>query len=93
VTAEPQAAVEPEPAKPVSVPQALAAAPAPAAAGVEAALDAAGLIWVNTDADKLRAAQEAAAQVVPQARAPRERKALPPVDSTPMQQVETGSRH
>jgi ribonuclease E len=49
----------------------------------------AGLVWVNTDADKLRAAQEAAAQVVKPPRAPRERKPLPPVDSTPMQQVET----
>jgi ribonuclease E len=49
----------------------------------------AGLVWVNTDADKLRAAQEAAAQVVKPPRAPRERKPLPPADSTPMQQVET----
>ncbi|MEX3548046.1 MAG: Rne/Rng family ribonuclease [Burkholderia sp.] len=88
VTAEPQAAVELKPAKPVSVPQALASAPA--AADIEAALDAAGLTWVSTDADKLRAAQEAAARLAPQARALRERKALPPVDLTPMQQVETG---
>ncbi|MEX3527231.1 MAG: Rne/Rng family ribonuclease [Burkholderia sp.] len=91
VTAKPQAAVEPEPAKPVSVPQALATAPA--SAGIEAALDAAGLTWVSTDADKLRATQEAAARIEPQARAPRERKALPPVDPTPMQQVETHSQH
>ncbi|MEK6297458.1 MAG: ribonuclease E/G, partial [Paraburkholderia tropica] len=55
-------------------------------------LASAGLVWVNTDADKLRASQDAAAQVARPARAPRERKALPPVDSTPMQQVETG-RH
>ncbi len=53
-------------------------------------LEKAGLVWVNTDADKLRAAQEAAAQTVKPARAPRERKPLPPVDTTPMQQVETG---
>ncbi|MFC0398650.1 Rne/Rng family ribonuclease [Paraburkholderia rhizosphaerae] len=52
-------------------------------------LASAGLVWVNTDADKLRAAQDAAAQVVPPARVPRERKPLPPVDTTPMQQVET----
>jgi ribonuclease E len=55
-------------------------------------LESAGLVWVNTDAGKLRAAQEAASQVVKPARVPRERKPLPPVDSTPMQQVET-SRH
>jgi ribonuclease E len=44
---------------------------------------------VNTDADKLRAAQEAASQTVKPARAVRERKPLPPLDSAPMQQVET----
>ncbi|CAB3749143.1 Rne/Rng family ribonuclease [Paraburkholderia solisilvae] len=52
-------------------------------------LESAGLVWVNTDTDKLRAAQDAAAQIVPPARTPRERKSLPPVDPTPMQQVET----
>jgi ribonuclease E len=52
-------------------------------------LASAGLVWVNTDTDKLRAAQEAASQAVKPARVPRERKALPPVDATPMQQVET----
>ncbi|ABE31885.1 ribonuclease, Rne/Rng family domain protein [Paraburkholderia xenovorans LB400] len=53
-------------------------------------LEQAGLVWVNTDADKLRAAQEAAAQTVKPARVVRERKSLPPLDSAPMQQVETG---
>ncbi|WP_444546388.1 ribonuclease E [Burkholderia ubonensis] len=52
-------------------------------------LTQAGLVWVNTDADKFRAAQDAAAQLPRPARVPRERKALPPVDTTPMQQVET----
>ncbi|WP_109478063.1 Rne/Rng family ribonuclease [Paraburkholderia sp. C35] len=52
-------------------------------------LESAGLVWVNTDSDKLRAAQEAAAQTAKPARVPRERKALPPVDAAPMQQVET----
>ncbi|WP_213294168.1 Rne/Rng family ribonuclease [Paraburkholderia sacchari] len=52
-------------------------------------LESAGLEWVNTDAAKLRAAQDAAAQVVKPARVPRERKPLPPADSAPMQQVET----
>ncbi|WP_206999609.1 Rne/Rng family ribonuclease [Trinickia mobilis] len=76
-------------------PQAAAAhAPAPRANGLSSAdlqpmLESAGLVWVNTDADKLRAAQEAAALAVKPARMPRERKSLPPVDTTPMQQVET----
>ena len=52
-------------------------------------LESAGLVWVNTDAGKLEAAQQVAAQIVKPARAPRERKALAPVDATPMQQVET----
>ncbi|OAJ58053.1 ribonuclease E [Paraburkholderia ginsengiterrae] len=53
-------------------------------------LEQAGLVWVNTDADKLRAAQEAAALTAKPARVVRERKSLPPLDSAPMQQVETG---
>jgi len=55
-------------------------------------LESAGLVWVNTDSDKLRAAQEVAAQAVKPARVPRERKALPPVDPAPMQQVETAKQ-
>ena len=53
-------------------------------------LETAGLVWVNTDADKLRAASAAAEQVEAPKRAPRERKPLPPLDAAPMQQVETG---
>jgi ribonuclease E len=53
-------------------------------------LEQAGLVWVNTDADKLRAAQEAAAQAAKPVRVGRERKALPPVETAPMQMVETG---
>jgi ribonuclease E len=86
------AAVEPtviEPAPVAVAPQ----APRHGAVSAEAlkpVLEQAGLVWVNTDADKLRAAQEAAAQTVKPARAVRERKSLPPLDSAPMQQVETG---
>jgi ribonuclease E len=53
-------------------------------------LDTAGLVWVNTDADKLRAAREAAALAEAPKRIVRERKRLPPLDAAPMQQVETG---
>ncbi|OJB02623.1 ribonuclease E [Burkholderia ubonensis] len=71
------------------VEQAQPAAAVPASASLESVLTQAGLVWVNTDADKFRAAQDAAAQLPRPARVPRERKALPPVDTTPMQQVET----
>jgi ribonuclease E len=75
-------------------PVAVAAPAAPRNNGLSAealqpVLEKAGLVWVNTDSDKLRASQEAAAHVAKPARAPRERKALPPVDNAPMQQVET----
>ena len=52
-------------------------------------LESAGLVWVNTDAEKLRAAHEAAAQTPAPIRTPRERKPLPPLDTAPMQQIET----
>ncbi|EGD03002.1 ribonuclease E, partial [Burkholderia sp. TJI49] len=82
------AAAAPEPA-PAPAP---AIAPAPASASLEVVLEQAGLVWVNTDAEKFRAAQEAAARLPRPVRAPRERKPLPPVDATPMQQVETMHR-
>jgi ribonuclease E len=90
--AEP-AALEPAPI--AVAPQAPQQAPRQGGVSAEAlkpVLEQAGLVWVNTDADKLRAAQEAAAQTVKPARVVRERKPLPPVDSAPMQQVET-DRH
>ncbi|WP_087752814.1 Rne/Rng family ribonuclease [Paraburkholderia caledonica] len=98
VAAAPQAA---EVAEVADVAEATQASQAPSASrasfngGVSAealkpVLEQAGLVWVNTDADKLRAAQEAAAQTVKPPRVVRERKPLPPVDSAPMQQVETG---
>jgi len=80
--------------KPVEVAAPAAAAPsAPVALKDEALkpmLDSAGLVWVNTDADKLRAAREAAAQAEAPKQVVRERKRLPPLDAEPMQQVETG---
>jgi ribonuclease E len=72
----------------------VAAVPTPVANGLSTAdlqpmLESAGLVWVNTDADKLRAAQQAASAAAQTPRVPRERKTLPPLDTTPMQQVET----
>ncbi|HWU98601.1 MAG TPA: Rne/Rng family ribonuclease [Oxalicibacterium sp.] len=52
-------------------------------------LRAAGLVLASTDPEKLRVAQEAAAQVVAPARVPRERKPLPPVSNEPLIQMET----
>ncbi|MHA7449329.1 ribonuclease E, partial [Burkholderia pseudomallei] len=95
--AEADAAREPASVAEPHVPAA-AAPPTPASvattpgASLDTALAAAGLVWVNTDTDKLRAAQAAAAQIVQPVRVPRERKPLPPVDATPMQQVETTHR-
>ncbi|WP_438393710.1 Rne/Rng family ribonuclease [Caballeronia sp. DA-9] len=98
VVAPPSAPVESEPVKTFAAVE--TAEPAPAAPAIapvalkedalKPMLDTAGLVWVNTDADKLRAAREAAAQVEAPKRVVRERKRLPPLDSAPMQQVETG---
>ena len=52
-------------------------------------LAAAGLMLATTDPEKLRAVQEAAAQIAPQPRVPRERKPAPPVSNEPLIQVET----
>ena len=52
-------------------------------------LQAAGLTLASTDPEKLRAAQEAAAQIVVPVRVPRERKPLPPQVEEPLVQVST----
>ncbi|RKT24619.1 RNAse E [Paraburkholderia sp. RAU2J] len=86
VPAEQPAEIEPAPVATSQAPRSGAVS----AEALKPVLEQAGLVWVNTDADKLRAAQEAAAQTVKPARRVRERKPLPPLDSAPMQQVETG---
>jgi ribonuclease E len=86
VESEPVKAFEPAPQ---TAPAPRAAAPMSAEA-LKPMLESAGLVWVNTDSDKLREADAVAAREPAPVRAPRERKALPPVDATPMQQVETG---
>ena len=52
-------------------------------------LAVAGLSLAVTDPDKLRAAQEAAARIVPAPRITRERKPLPSLPTEPLVQVET----
>ncbi|ODP33613.1 Rne/Rng family ribonuclease [Pandoraea sp. ISTKB] len=104
VQAAPEAPVQVSTAVPVA-PEAAAAvtevvtqAAAPAAGAptlergaLESTLASVGLVWVHTDADKHRAAKEAAAQVAPAPHVPRERRASTPLNSGPMEQVETRS--
>jgi ribonuclease E len=98
VEAEPAALLAPTPA--VVQPQeeasvqtnavAAAAVPAPMPFDhLEQVLTAAGLTLAATDPAKLRAAQEAAAKVVPVPHVPRQRKPLPPLSTEPLIQVET----
>jgi len=56
---------------------------------LQSVLAAAGLTLAATDPDKLRAAQEATANIVAAPRVPRERKPLPAQSSEPLVQVET----
>jgi ribonuclease E len=89
-TTVPATAVAPAPA---AVPVTATAPPAPAAKvsveGLHTMLESAGLVWVNTDASKFEAAAQSAAAVAQAPRVPRVRKNLPPLDTAPMQQVET----
>jgi ribonuclease E len=78
--------------KPAAQSTVVAASIAPAPMPLDelrAVLGAAGLTLATTNPDKLRAAQEAAAQIVVPPRVPRERKPLPPVSTEPLIQVET----
>jgi ribonuclease E len=99
------ASVEPAPvqvsAEPVARPAVQAAAAAPVAVVVavpafELPLDSlqsvaasAGLQWVNSDSDKIRAVQAAMAAEPPPAHVPRERKPVQSVDEGPLVLVET----
>ena len=51
--------------------------------------ESSGLQWVNSDADKIRATQEAMANEPKPVHAPRERKPLAVVDEGPLVLVET----
>ncbi|HEY0857128.1 MAG TPA: hypothetical protein VGE16_08730 [Albitalea sp.] len=82
-------------AAPVSVPAAAAVAPARVEAFVlptgdlQAVAEAAGLQWVNSDAEKIRAAQEAMANEPKPPRVPREPKPVVAIDEGPLVLVET----
>lgn len=51
--------------------------------------EASGLQWVNSDADKIRAAQEAMASEPVAVRTPRERRPMAVIDEGPLVLVET----
>jgi ribonuclease E len=80
----------PAPVAPVAQAPAPAPAPVPApAADLGEALAQAGLQLASTDPEKLRAAQEAAAQTQQPVRLGRTRKAAPPPVQEPLIQVDT----
>jgi ribonuclease E len=81
---------EAAPPAPVVAPAPAVVAPfqLPTAALVDVA-QAAGLEWVNSDAEKIRAAQEAIANEPKPVRAPRERKPAVAIDEGPLMLVET----
>ena len=56
---------------------------------LEAVAEAAGLQWINSDADKIRAVQEAMANEPRPVHVPRERKPLAVIDEGPLVLVET----
>jgi ribonuclease E len=94
---DPAPVAAPAPAPVVTMPAPVAPAPAPAPAPVvikpvadlNEILNSAGLTLAATDPDKLRAAQEAAAQAAQPVRVPRQRKPLPPPVDEPLIQVDT----
>ncbi|ALS59016.1 Rne/Rng family ribonuclease [Pandoraea norimbergensis] len=88
VPAQPEAAAavtEVVTQKPVSV----SVTPVVEQGALESTLQSVGLVWVHTDADKHRAAKEAAAQAAPAPRVQRQRRTAAPVNTGPMEQVET----
>ena len=56
---------------------------------LQAVAESAGLQWVNSDAEKIRAVQAAMASEPAPARPPRERKPVASVDEGPLVLVET----
>lgn len=85
--APPAAAPQPPAAQaPISV---APAAPAATTQGLHAIVNAAGLTWVETDPERHAQTQQRIAAAATPVRLGRERKPVPPVSSTPLQQVET----
>jgi ribonuclease E len=78
---------------PIAAPAAVVAAPVQAFVlptdSLQAVAEAAGLQWVNSDADKVRAVQAAMASEPAPVHVPRERPPLKVVDEGPLVLVET----
>lgn len=92
----PAMAIEPvEPVEPVEPGEALPALQAPAESFVlpldrlQAVAESAGLQWINSDAEKIRAVQAAMAAEPQPVHVPRERKPLARIDEGPLVLVET----
>jgi ribonuclease E len=86
----PVAAAAPVPTPvPAPAPAPIQAAPEAVPADLEQVLHAAGLMLATTDPEKLRAAQQAAAQIAPAPRVPRQRKPAPAAVAEPLVQIET----
>ena len=90
--AAPAPVVVPVPA-PAPAPAPVAAAPIESYAlpmqDLQAVAEGAGLQWVNSDADKIRAVQEAMSAEIKPAQAPREPKPVESIDQGPLVLVET----
>ncbi len=96
VAVEPAPIAAPVAAAPAPAPVVAATAPVPTAASfvlpidsLKSVAESAGLQWVNSDADKIRAVQAAMASEPAPAHVPRERKPVEAVDSGPLVLVET----
>lgn len=76
---EPAPALAPAPAEPFVLP----------VNALQAVVESSGLQWVGSDADKIRAVQDAMAREPKAAHVPRERKAVAPVDEGALVLVET----
>jgi ribonuclease E len=95
---EPTPAPVPAPVVTAAPPAPVAVAPAPAAVHapfvlpteqLQSVAESAGLQWVNSDAEKIRAVQEAMAREPKPVHVPREPKPLQAVDEGPLVLVET----
>ncbi|HEX7441659.1 MAG TPA: ribonuclease E/G, partial [Caldimonas sp.] len=81
-------APQPVPAAPEPIPQTAGPFVLPLGT-LEAIAESAGLQWVNSDAEKIRAVQEAMANQPPPLHVPREKKAAAATDEGPLVLVET----
>ncbi|MEO7030821.1 MAG: ribonuclease E/G, partial [Herbaspirillum sp.] len=75
--------------QPVAIPTPASPVSSAATTDLRDVLDKAGLTLAATDPEKMRLAQEAAAQIAPPARAPRTRRKVAAAADEPLVQIET----